>query len=56
MAWSIIGTPAHKGDKTRQRMAVQWVQHQVEATDLQAVGQWFTAYGTNELCNVEHFH
>jgi hypothetical protein len=55
VAWSVIGTSAHEGTKTCRRMTEQRVQHQVAAEGLQAAAHRFTAYGTDELRNVERF-
>jgi hypothetical protein len=54
-AWSVIGTPAHEGSKTCRRMAAQRAQHQLAAADMRAAELRFTAYGSDELCNVERF-
>ena len=55
MAWSVIGTSAHKGSKTCRRMAAQRAQHEVAAVGVRATAQCFTAYGVNELHSVLRF-
>jgi hypothetical protein len=55
VAWSVIGTPAHEGSKTCRRMTAQRVQHRVAADGTRAAALRFTAYGTDELRNVERF-
>ena len=55
VAWSIIGTPAHKGTKTCKRMTEQRAQHQVAEAGVQVAARRFTVYGTDELRNVERF-
>jgi hypothetical protein len=55
VAWSAIGTPAHEGSKTCRCMAAQRAQHQTAAAGMRAAGLRFTAYGTDELRNVDRF-
>ena len=55
VAWSVVGTPAHKGSKTCERMAAQRAQHKVAAACARAAAQRFTAYGKDDLRNVLRF-
>ena len=55
VAWSVIGTPSHKGSQTCQRMTSQQAQHQAAAASMLATDLRFIAHGTNELCNVNRF-
>ena len=44
VAWSVIGTPSHKGSKTCRRAMTQQVQHKVAAAGVWALAQHFMAH------------